>query len=181
MSSPLGPVYIGSLNLPPKKFSIPAPLGFVELPTTTRAARSTRDVEMEAGWVAAIPATLVATPTAATLIASLAPRFLPDLAIPTSSPRPRVANVRFRASYARSPGRRQGRFDEILDYNFRNRAAARTSSSTARAIRTSVSVRQERIVTGSPNLIGLRYSTTARYGAVAMSRCAAITSWIACQ
>src|SRR6476620_1400389 len=113
MSSPLGPVYIGSLNLPPKKFSIPAPLGFVELPTTTRAARSTRDVEMEAGWVAATPATLVATPTAAMLIASLAPRFLPDLAIPTSSPPPHVANVRFRASYARSRGRRQGGFDEF--------------------------------------------------------------------
>ncbi len=33
---------------------------------------------MEAGWVAATPATLVATPTAATLIATLTPRFLPD-------------------------------------------------------------------------------------------------------
>ena len=136
---------------------------------------------MEAGWVAATPATLVATPTAATLIASLAPRFLPALAIPTSLPTPRVANASLTGIVREVACRRQGGFDEILAYNFRNRAAARTSSSTARAIRTSVSVWQERIVTGSPNLIGLRYSTTARYGAVAMSGCAAITSWIACQ
>ena len=74
--------YGGLSNMPWKKFSFPLPSGCVELPTTIRAARSTRGAEIEAGCVAATPATVVATPTAATPIATLRARFLAALLIP---------------------------------------------------------------------------------------------------
>src|SRR6476620_11692347 len=68
-SSPL--LYDGALNLPRKKSSTPLPSGCVELPTTMSAARSTRDADIDAGCVAATPATVVATPTVASLSATL--------------------------------------------------------------------------------------------------------------
>src|SRR5689334_23911755 len=75
MSSPVS-LYGGALNLPWKKSSFPLPSGCVELPTTIRAARSARGAEMEAGWVAATPATVVATPTTAFPVATLLVRFI---------------------------------------------------------------------------------------------------------
>ena len=91
MSSPLSPVYISSWNLPRKKFSVPLPSGCVELPTTIRAARSTRGDDINAGAVAATPTMLVATPTAATLIAIFCTRFVPVLAMLDVLPKVRVA------------------------------------------------------------------------------------------
>src|SRR5262245_37417384 len=83
-SSPV--LYGGALNIPWKKSSFPLPSGCVELPTTIRAARSTRGAEIEAGWVAATPATVVATPTAAMPSAALLTRFVAALLIPHLSP-----------------------------------------------------------------------------------------------
>jgi hypothetical protein len=73
---------------------VPAAVGCVELPTTIRAARSTRGAEIEAGWVVATPATVVATPTAATLIATLLTRFVAALLIPGAPSKVSVATHR---------------------------------------------------------------------------------------
>ena len=106
---------------------------------------------MEAGWVAATPATLVATPTAATLIARILARFLPCLAIRIPLPEDfRQGIVPGRTGNELPPTTSQRRCaDVVVD-------GERDTNLVAGAT--------ERMVTGSPNLIGLRYSTTARYG-----------------
>src|SRR6478735_2011024 len=88
-SSPL--LYVGALNLPRKKSSTPLPSGCVELPTTMSAARSTRDADIDAGCVAATPATVVATPTAATPSTTLRARFPLTLSIAGVLPKSRLA------------------------------------------------------------------------------------------
>src|SRR4029077_15951039 len=99
-SSPV--LYGGALNIPWKKFSFPLPSGCVELPTTIRAARSTRGAEIEAGWVAATPATAVVTTVAAMPSAALLPRLVAALLIPTL-PRVWVATYRVARRQARVP------------------------------------------------------------------------------
>src|SRR3954451_10850513 len=91
-SSPV--LYGGASNRPWKKSSFPLPSGCVELPTTIRAAKSTRGAEIEAGWVAATLATVVATPTAAMPIAILLTRFVAVVLIARRFPKVSVATYR---------------------------------------------------------------------------------------
>jgi hypothetical protein len=99
------------LNIPWKKFSFPLPSGCVELPTTIRAARSTRGVEIEAGWVTATPATVVATPTAATLIATLLTRFVAVLVIPGAPSKVSVAT--YRVEWCEANGHHRVRAEDV--------------------------------------------------------------------